>query len=407
MAPSTRCGGSSRPGSSPGWPGTWATSVPGRTWPTTPSPPRSSSGPRSGVPDNPGAWLMAVGKRRAVDLLRRRTVLERKHEELGREALSFVGPIPEVVDAAAHADDDFGDDLLRLIFVACHPVLSTDARVALTLRLLGGPHHRRDRPRLPGPGGHRGPAHRAGQAHAGRGQGPVRGSRGAAPHRPPGFGARGASTSCSTRGTRPPPATTGCAPPCARTRCASGRVLAELLPDEPEVHGLVALMEIQASRARARVGPVGSAHPAVSTRTGPRWDHILIRRGLAALDRADGARPGVRPLLPCRPPSPPVTPGPPRRRRRTGLRIAALYDALAQLTPSPVVELNRAVAYSMAFGPGVALELVDALRGRAGPAQLPPPAQRAGRPAREARALRRSARRVRTGGGAHPQQPRS
>ena len=183
--------------------------------------------PVSGVPDNPGAWLMATAKHRAIDLLRRRTMHERKEDEIGRELGDWLERAQPDLDAAI--DDDVGDDLLRLVFTACHPVLSMEARVALT------------------------------------------------------------------------------------------RILAGLAPDEPEVHGLVSLMEIQASRLGARVGPTGEPILLLDQDRG-RWDHLLVRRGLAAL-----------------------------------------YDALSQISPSPIVELNRSVALAMAFGPETGLEAVDAL----------------------------------------------
>jgi RNA polymerase sigma factor (sigma-70 family) len=311
--------------------------------------------PKSGVPDNPGAWLMAVGKRRAVDLLRRRTVLERNQQELGRqvEARSVLSE-PDL-DAL---DDGFGDDLLRLIFVACHPVLSTDGRVALTLRLLGGLS-----------------TDEIARAFLVReptvAQRIVRAKRTLAEAKVPFEVPRGAD-----RGARVASvlevlylvfnegysATAGddwMRPALCEDALRLGRILAELLPGEPEVHGLVALMEIQASRVRARVGPSGEP-VLLLAQDRARWNHVLIRRGLAALERAERLGRGFGPyglqaaIAAC------------HARARTSSEtdwagIAALYDALVQLAPSPVVELNRAVAFAMAFGPDVGLELVDAL----------------------------------------------
>jgi RNA polymerase sigma factor (sigma-70 family) len=307
--------------------------------------------PESGVPDNPGAWLMAVGKRRAVDLLRRRTVLERKHEELSE--------MWEPSEPDLHADDDgIGDDLLRLIFIACHPVLSTDGRVALTLRLLGG---------LTTEEIARGFLVR----EATVAQRIVRAKRTLAeakvPFEVPG-GADLASRVASVlevlylvfnEGYSATAGDDWMRPALCQEALRLGRVLAELLPAEPEVHGLVALMEIQASRARARIGESGEP-VLLLEQDRARWDHVLVRRGLAALERAESLGQGLGPyglqaaIAAC------------HARARVAsetdwARIAALYDALAQLAPSPVVELNRAVALSMAFGPEVGLELVDAL----------------------------------------------
>jgi len=314
--------------------------------------------PKSGVPDNPGAWLMTVGKRRAVDMLRRRSVLERKHEELGRqiELRSEELSGPELDDS----DDDFGDDLLRLIFVACHPVLATDARVALTLRLLGSL-----------------TTDEIARAYLVRestvAQRIVRAKRTLAEAKVPFEVPEGADRTARLASVLEVlylifnegySATAGddwMRPALCEDALRLGRVLAELLPDEPEVHGLVALMEIQASRARARVGPSGAPILLLDQDRG-RWDHLLIRRGMAALDRADKLGRGFGPyalqaaIAACHAAA--LTAA-----ETDWVRIAALYDALAQLAPSPVVELNRAVAYSMAFGPDVGLDLVDALVG--------------------------------------------
>jgi RNA polymerase sigma factor (sigma-70 family) len=314
--------------------------------------------PRTGVPDNPGAWLMTVGKRRAVDLLRRRTVLERKQAELGREVETRA---PQDFEPDGDGPGDaFGDDLLRLIFVACHPVLSTDARVALTLRLLGSL-----------------TTDEIARAFLVRestvAQRIVRAKRTLAEAKVPFEVPEGADLNARLASVLEVlylifnegySATAGddwMRPALCEDALRMGRVLAELLPDEPEVHGLVALMEIQASRVRARVSPSG-APVLLLDQDRTRWDHVLIGRGLAALERADRVGRGFGPyalqgaIAAC------------HARATTAaetdwVRIAALYDALAQLAPSPVVELNRAVAYSMAFGPGVALELVDALLG--------------------------------------------
>jgi RNA polymerase sigma factor (sigma-70 family) len=312
--------------------------------------------PESGVPDNPGAWLMATAKRRAIDRLRRRKRLERKHEELGRalEARQETA----VSEMTAALDDDIGDDLLRLVFTACHPVLSTEARVALTLRLVGGltTDEIARAFLVPEPT----VAQRI-----------VRAKRTLSEARVPFEVPRGAD-----RATRLSSvlevlylifnegyaATAGddwMRPALCEDALRLGRILAELAPAEAEVHGLVALMEIQASRTRARSGPAGEPILLLDQDRG-RWDQVLIRRGLAALERALalGAPPGPYALqaaiAAC------------HARARTAeetdwARIAALYDALAQVSPSPVVELNRAVALGMALGPAAGLERVDAL----------------------------------------------
>ena len=311
--------------------------------------------PEVGVPDNPGAWLMVVGKRRAVDLLRRRSALDRKHQELGRQMEA--GPAPSEPDVDA-PDDDVQDDLLRLIFVACHPVLSTDGRVALTLRLLGGL-----------------TTDEIARAFLVReptvAQRIVRAKRTLAEARVPFEVPRGAELEARLASVLEVlylvfnegySATAGddwMRPALCEDALRLGRILAGLLPGEPEVHGLVALMEIQASRVRARVGPSGEP-VLLLDQDRTRWDHVLIRRGLAALEKAEALGRGFGPyalqaaIAAC------------HARARTAsatdwIGIAALYDALAQLAPSPVVELNRAVAVSMAFGPQAGLELVDAL----------------------------------------------
>ena len=270
--------------------------------------------PQSGIPDNPGAWLMATAKHRAIDQLRRGKMLDRKHEQLGHELEA--GRDAGVADLDAAIDDHIGDDLLRLIFIACHPVLSTEARV------------------------------------------PFEVPRGAE------LTARltsvleviylvfneGYSATAGDEWVRPA---------LCDDALRLARILAELAPQEPEVQGLVALLEIQASRLRARVGPRGEP-VLLADQDRTRWDQLLIRRGLAALERAEQLAGALGPyalqaaIAAC------------HARALTSeetdwTRITALYDALAQLTQSPVVEVNRAVAYTMAFGPAAGLEIADAL----------------------------------------------
>ena len=312
--------------------------------------------PESGVPDNPGAWLMATAKHRAFDLLRRRTLLERKHEELGREIDAQLEMA--VPDLDATIDDHIGDDLLRLVFTCCHPVLSTEARVALTLRLLGGLTT-----------GEIARAFLVPEPTVA--QRIVRAKRTLAEARVPFEVPRGAELAARLSSVLQViylvfnegySATAGDAwmrPALCEDALRLGRILAELAPKEPEVHGLVALMEIQASRLRARIGPAGEPVPLLD-QDRARWDHVLVRRGLAALERAEVLGGALGPyalqaaIAAC------------HARARTPAetdwaRIAALYDALAQLAPSPVVELNRAVAVAMAFGSAAGLQLVDAL----------------------------------------------
>src|SRR3989454_77336 len=311
--------------------------------------------PESGIPDNPGAWLMATAKHRAIDHFRRNTRLERKHEELGRE---FEKKEMTVPDFDAALDDDFGDDLLRLIFISCHPVLSTKARVALTLRLLGGltTDEIARAFLVPEPT---------------IAQRIVRAKRTLAEKRVPFEVPRPAELTGRLSSVLEViylifnegySATTGedwMRPALCEEALRLGRILAELAPQEPEVHGLVALMEIQASRSRARVGPSGEPI-LLFDQNRALWDQLLIRRGLAALERVGklGGAPGPYALqaaiAAC------------HARARTPAetdwaRIAALYGDLAHLAPSPVVELNRAIALGMAFGPAAGLELVDAL----------------------------------------------
>jgi RNA polymerase sigma factor (sigma-70 family) len=312
--------------------------------------------PESGVPQNPGAWLMATAKHRAIDLLRRNKRLERKHEEIGRERKSEQeGAAP---DLDADLDDDVGDDLLRLVFTACHPVLSTEARVALTLRLLGGlTTDEIARAFL--------------VAEPTVAQRIVRAKRTLAEKQVPFEVPRGPELAdrlssvleviylIFNEGYTATAGDDWMRPALCEDALRLGRILAELAPREPEVHGLVALMEIQASRSRARVGPSG-APILLLDQDRARWDQLLIRRGFAALERAGelGSAPGPYALQAAiaachaRSLSPAET---------DWSQIAGLYAELAQLTPSPVVELNRAVAVAMAFGPAAGLYLVDAL----------------------------------------------
>ncbi|MBC7990386.1 MAG: RNA polymerase sigma factor [Luteimonas sp.] len=312
--------------------------------------------PQSGVPDNPGAWLMATAKHRAIDRLRRSKLAQRKHEELGRELET------EWQDSAAEfeaaLDDDIGDDLLRLVFTACHPVLSTEARVALTLRLLGGlaTDEIARAFLVPEPT---------------IAQRIVRAKRTLAEARVPFEVPRGdelVERLSSVLGViylifnEGYSATAGddwMRPALCDEALRLGRIVAELVPQEPEVHGLVALMEIQASRAHARVDASGTP-VLLLDQDRARWDHVLIGRGLAALERA-GKLGGARGPYALQAAIAACHARAHVAEETDWARIAALYDALAQLSPSPVVELNRAVALSMAFGPAAGLELVDTL----------------------------------------------
>jgi RNA polymerase sigma factor (sigma-70 family) len=311
--------------------------------------------PAQGIPAKPGAWLMATAKHRAIDRLRRKKLLDRKHVELGRELENEELTVP---DYAAALDDDIGDDLLGLIFTACHPVLSTEARVALTLRLLGGLTTEEiaraflvAEPTI---------AQRIVRAKKTLSDAQV-------PFEVPHGDERAARLASVLEViylifNEAYAATAGdewIRPQLSDEALRLGRVLAGLAPEEPEVHGLAALMEIQASRFAARVGPSGEPILLLD-QDRARWDQLLIRRGLAALDRAEalGQQPGPYVLqaaiAAC------------HARARTAEEtdwagIAGLYTALATLTPSPVVELNRAVAVGMAFGPAAGLELVDPL----------------------------------------------
>jgi RNA polymerase sigma-70 factor (ECF subfamily) len=316
--------------------------------------------PQSGIPDNPGAWLMATAKHRAIDMFRRNKLLERKHEELGRELKTQQESA--VADFDIANDDDIGDDLLRLVFIACHPVLSTEGRVALTLRLLGGLTTEEIARAflVPEPT----VAQRIvrakrtlTEAHV-----PFEVPRG------PDLAGRLSSVLeviylIFNEGYSATAGDDWMRPALCEDALRLGRILAGLAPNEPEVHGLVALMEIQASRAHARTGPTGEPILLLEQdRT--RWDYILVGRGLAALERAEELNGALGDTL--GPYALQAAIAACHARARTAAetdwkRIAELYDALAQLMASPVVELNRAVAVGMAFGPAAGLELVDAL----------------------------------------------
>ena len=316
--------------------------------------------PEDGLPDNPGAWLMATAKNRALDRLRQHTLHARKQEELGRDLDALGASVePDFVDALAEAQqDDIGDDLLRLIFTACHPVLSTEARVALTLRLLGGLSTDEIARAFLVP-------------EATIAQRIVRAKRSLSaarvPFEVPQAAARAPRLASVleviylvfNEGYSATAGDDWMRPALCEEALRLGRVLAGLVPTEPEVHGLVALMEIQASRTHARTDEQGRP-VLLMAQDRSRWDPLLIRRGLAALLRAGSAGGAHGPyalqaaIAAC------------HARATTAAatdwaQIVALYDALAQVAPSPVVELNRAVAVSMAFGPQAALEIVDAL----------------------------------------------
>ncbi|WP_064748811.1 RNA polymerase sigma factor [Lysobacter antibioticus] len=312
--------------------------------------------PETGVPDNPGAWLMQTAKHRAIDRLRRKKLLDRKHEEIGREIEAGQDEIEEAF--FDRLDDDIGDDLLRLVFISCHPVLSTEARVALTLRLLGGlTTDEIARAFL--------------AAEPTIAQRIVRAKRTLADAQVPFEVPRGEELEqrlasvleviylVFNEGYSATAGDDWMRPGLCEDALRLGRILAGLMPRAAEVHGLVALMEIQASRAKARTGPDGQPILLLEQdRT--RWDRIQIQRGLDALERAARLSDGNGPytlqaaIAAChaRAPTAQDTPWP---------RIAALYQRLALLTPSPVIELNRAVALSMAFGPAVGLQLADSL----------------------------------------------
>lgn len=312
--------------------------------------------PDSGIPENPGAWLMATAKHRAIDFLRRNTLIDSKHEVLAREMAEREMTVP---DLAAAMDDDIGDDLLRLIFIACHPVLSTEARVALTLRLLGGlTTDEIARAYL--------------VAEPTIAQRIVRAKRTLSEAHVPFEVPRGTEFTARLSSVLQAiylifnegySATAGddwMRPALCEEALRLGRILAQLVPTEPEVHGLVALMEIQASRSKARVGPSGKPILLLDQNRAL-WDQLLIHRGLAALERAErlGAERGPytiqAAIAAChaRATTADATDWP---------RIVSYYDELGKIAPSPVVELNRAVAVSMASGPAAALELINALQ---------------------------------------------
>lgn len=312
--------------------------------------------PETGIPDNPGAWLMGTAKHRAIDYLRRGTLADRNNEDLGREMAEKEMQVP---DLAAAMDDTIGDDMLRLVFIACHPVLSTEAQVALTLRLLGGL-----------------TTDEIARAYllpeATIAQRIVRAKRGLSEARAPFEVPRGEDFKARlssvlqviylifNEGYSASSGDDWMRPALCEDALRLGRILAELVPNEAEAHGLVALMELQASRTKARVGPAGEPI-LLMEQDRAKWDGLLIQRGLAALARAEkvSAEPGPyviqAEIAAC------------HARARTGdetdwARIAALYGQLAQISPSPVIELNRAVAVSMASGPAEGLELVDRLQ---------------------------------------------
>lgn len=312
--------------------------------------------PSEGVPDKPGAWLMATAKRRGIDRLRRARLSERKHDALAHELADQGSPVDALDEAL---DDPVGDDLLRLVFVACHPVLSPEARVALTLRLLGGLTTAEIARAFLVP-------------EATIAQRVVRAKKtlaesGVAFEVPRGteLGARLSSVLevvylIFNEGYSATAGDDWMRPALCEDALRLGRILAGLAPDEPEVHGLVGLMELQASRSRARVGPAGEPVLLLEQNRG-RWDHLLIQRGLASLARAEALGGGGGPyaiqaaLAACHARA--RTPG-----ETDWARIAALYERLA---PTPVVELNRAVAVAMAYGPAAGLAVVDGLAGEA------------------------------------------
>ncbi len=312
--------------------------------------------PETGVPENPGAWLMATAKHRAIDRLRRSKLLERKHEELGRDL--DARQALAAADFETSLDDEIGDDLLRLIFVSCHPVLSTEARISLTLRLLGGLTTDEIARAFLAP-------------EPTIAQRIVRAKRSLTDANVPFEVPRGQELAARLSSVLEViylifnegySATSGddwMRPALCEDALRLGRILAELAPQEPEVHALVALMEIQASRAKARVSPTGDPILLLEQNRSL-WDQLLIHRGLTALDRAEKLS---------------SSPGPYALQAKIAAcharaltadqtdwhKIANLYQALSQLTASPIVELNRAVAISMAEGPAAALEIVDAL----------------------------------------------
>jgi RNA polymerase sigma-70 factor (ECF subfamily) len=313
--------------------------------------------PGEGIPRNPGAWLMATAKNRALDHLRRTKTRDRKYQEIGSELEAREKAMPDPGDLVGN-DGDVGDDLLRLMFIACHPVLSPEARVALTLRLLGGLTTDEIARALLLP-------------EATVAQRIVRAKRTLAdkqvPFEPPSADERASRLSSVldviylifNEGYAASSGETWVRPPLCDEALRLGRILAELAPRDPEVHGLVALMEVQASRLKARVGP-GGEPILLLDQNRAQWDQLLIRRAFAALDRATAIGGSNGPyvlqaaIAAC------------HARARTAdetdwARIAQLYTELATVMPSPVVDLGRAVAFGMAFGPAAGLELVDGL----------------------------------------------
>ena len=313
--------------------------------------------PREGIPRNPGAWLMAAAKHRALDHVRRSSMLDRKHGELGYAVETARPDTAETLNAAL--DDDIGDDLLRLVFTACHPVLTTEARVALTLRLLGGLTTSEIARAFLAP-------------EPTIAQRIVRAKKTLAKEKVPYEVPRAAELAgrlssvlevvylIFNEGYSATAGDDWMRPALCDEALRLGRILAELAPLEPEVHGLVALMEIQASRSRARVGP-GGAPVLLLDQNRAVWDQLLIRRGLAALTRAESVRAGGRgpyelqaAIAACH-----------ARAREAAdtdwTAIVDVYTELLEVVPSPVIELNRAVAVSMASGPQAGLDLVDAL----------------------------------------------
>ena len=311
--------------------------------------------PGSGIPENPGAWLTATAKRRAIDLFRHNAVAARKHQDLARDLAALEQTVP---DLSSHLDDPIGDDLLRLVFISCHPVLSAESRAALTLRLLGG----LSTPEI---------ARAFLSPEATIAQRIVRAKRILAKKHIPFEVPRGRELAARLSSVLEViylifnegySATAGddlIRPALCDDALRLGRILAELTPNEPEVHGLVALMEIQASRTRARVSP-GGEPILLLEQNRAHWDRLLIQRGLTAIERAHTIGKPRGPYLlqaeiaAC------------HARARTPeetdwLRIVSLYNELAELTPSPVIELNRAVAISMVDGPQAALDLVEEL----------------------------------------------
>ena len=309
--------------------------------------------PRAGVPDNPGAWLMTTAKHHSIDLIRRNVRLERKTEQMGRDL-----ELQQALSNGESDPDDVGDNLLRLIFIACHPILSTDAQVALTLRLLGGLTTDEIARAFLIP--ETTVAQRIVRAKRTLAEANVPFELPAGPERAGRVSSvlsvlylifnEGYSATSGDDWMRP-------------ALCADalrlGRILAELIPQEAEIHGLVALMEIQSSRLRARIGPAGEPIPLLEQNRGL-WDQLLIQRGFAALLRAQASGSVFGPyalqaaIAVCHAQAPTA-------QETNWERIVALYEALVQLSPSPIIELNRAVAVGMAFGPAAGLELVDAL----------------------------------------------